>query len=121
MRQNPTFLNMLPSSAGVWLQSESGCWAGHKGCPKLTVKQLEYLASHSGDLESGFPLVRLAESGFSAFAVYGLFPRTIHFFTSCYYEDIRHQELHFDLSSSILSYTEYLKLLAFYTKGPVLL
>lgn len=80
--------------------------------------------SHTGDLGSGFPLVRLAkniESPFSAFVVYGPFPRIIHFFTSCYYEDVRHQEVHFDLSCSLLSYTKYLKLLAFCTKGPVLL
>lgn len=80
--------------------------------------------SHTGDLGSGFPLVRLAkniESPFSASAVYSPFPRIIHFFTSCYYEDIRHQEVHFDLACSLLSYAEYLKLLAFCTKGPVLL
>lgn len=125
MRQNPTFLTVLPSSAGVWSQSEPGCWGGHRECPKLTVRQLGYPSTHTlGTWGSGFPLVRLAkniESSFSAFVVCGLFPRIIHFFTSCYYEDIRHQELHFDLSCSLLSYTEYLKLLAFCTKGPVLL
>lgn len=123
-RQNLKFCNILPSSTGVWPQSELGCWARHRRCPKLIVKQFGYLAVQSlGTWGQDFSWQAGKEHWeyFLCLCRYGKFPRIIHFFTSGYYEDIRHQEVHFDLSCSLLSYTEYLKLLAFCTKGPVLL